>query len=137
MGVWLGSPRGDRGPSVSDSDRPPGGVCVKRVSTVACCCPTCTGALAWGIRVAGGAIFAGGAAPGCWVHACVLKPAVKDWYVRDEDSTAAAAEPSWTRRTTSRDLHSRVSCLSVMMVASVWWTEMAIIVALRTSISWC
>ena len=122
---------------LGDSDRPLGGACVKRVSTVACYCPTCAGALAWGGRGGGGAIFAEGAAPGCWVHGCVLKPAVKDWCVRDEASTVAAAEPSWTRRTTSRDLHSRVSCLSVVMVASVWWTEVVIVVALGTSISWC
>ena len=120
-----------------DSGRPPEGACVKRMSTVACCCPTCTEALAWGVRVGGGAIFAGDAAPGCWVHGCVPKPAVKDWCVRDEASTAAAAEPSWTRRTPSRDVHSLVSYLSVLMVASVWWTEVVIVVALRTSISWC
>ena len=50
------------------SDRPPGGACIKRVSTVACCWPTWAGALAWGGRSGGGAIFAGGAASGCWVH---------------------------------------------------------------------
>ena len=43
---------------LGDSDRPLGGACVKRVSTVASCCPTCAGALAWGGRGGGGAIFA-------------------------------------------------------------------------------
>ena len=95
------------------SDRPPGGACVKRVSTVACCFLICAGMPAWGGRGGGGAIFAGGAAPGCWVQGCVLKPAVKDWCVREEASTAVVTETFGSRRTPSRDLHSRISCLSV------------------------
>ena len=38
-------------------------------------------------------------------------------------STAAVGERSWTWRAPSRDLHSRVSFSSVVMEASVSWTE--------------